>query len=174
MVADRAATQSAFPFADSVGAVDKEHGIAYDTTIMPTQIVLDTCVLVSALRSKRGASHLLLRSLDSGKFKLNISVPLVLEYEAVCKRLVGETALTEEDLDAVIDYLCRVANPCSIYYLWRPCLKDANDDMVLELAISASCDSIVTFNIRDFAGAEQWGVQVRTPQQFLREIGVLP
>lgn len=140
----------------------------------PPQIVLDTSVLVSALRSRRGASHLLLGLIDSGKFMLNVSVPLVLEYEAVCKRLVGETVLTEEDIDSILDYLCRVANHRPVYYLWRPFLKDPNDDMVLELAVAAACDCIVTFNVRDFEGAEQLGVSLRTPREFLREIGELP
>jgi putative PIN family toxin of toxin-antitoxin system len=137
------------------------------------EIVMDTCVLVSALRSRRGASHLLLRSIDSGKFTINVSVPLVLEYEAVCKRFIGETALTEEDIDAILDYLCRVATHRSVHYLWRPFLSDPNDDMVLELAVAAGCDCIVTFNVRDFAGAEKFGIQLRRPQEFLTEIGVL-
>jgi putative PIN family toxin of toxin-antitoxin system len=154
--------------------IDERYGIAYDTIVEPPQIVLDTSVLVSALRSRRGASHLLLRLIDSGKFTLNVSVPLVLEYEAVCKRLVGETALTEEDIDSILDYLCRVAHHCPIFYLWRPFLKDPNDDMVLELAVAAGCYCIVTFNVRDFEGAEQLGVQLRAPQEFLREIGELP
>src|SRR5262249_21276242 len=99
-------------------------GIAYDTVVDKPQIVLDTRVLVSALRSRRGASYLLLRSIDGGKFALHLSVPLFLEYEAVCKRLIGETPLTEEDIEAILDYLCRVAIPHAIFYLWRPLLKD--------------------------------------------------
>jgi putative PIN family toxin of toxin-antitoxin system len=138
------------------------------------QIVLDTCVLVSALRSKRGASHRLLRLIDSGKFETNLSVPLLLEYEEVCKRLIQETPLTEENIAAILDYLCQVANPRAVYYLWRPFLKDPKDDMVLELVIAAGGGCIVTHNVRDFQGSEQLGVRVLTPREFLQELGELP
>jgi predicted nucleic acid-binding protein len=138
------------------------------------QIVLDTCGLVSALRSSRGASHRLLFLIDSGKFETNLSVPLVLEYEEVCKRQAAHLALTDRDIDAVIDYLCRVGNHWRISYLWRPMLSDPADDMVLELAVTAACDFIVTFNKTDFRGAERFGVRVVTPREFLQEIGELP
>ena len=149
-------------------------GIVYDTVMDRPQIVLDTSALVSALRSRRGASHLLLRRIDSGKFELHLSVPLFLEYEEVCKRLVGATPLTEEEIDDILDYLCKVAHHQPIFYLWRPFLKDPKDDMVLELAVAAGCDSIVTYNVRDFQGAEKFGVRVLTPKEFLQQIGELP
>lgn len=134
---------------------------------------MDTCVLVPALRSRRGASHRLLRLIDSGKFEVSLSVPLLLEYEEVCKRLVGTIPLTESDIDAVLDYFCHVAHHQTVFYLWRPFLKDPEDDMVLELAVAADCQVIVTYNVRDFRGAERFGIRVLTPQEFLREIGEL-
>jgi putative PIN family toxin of toxin-antitoxin system len=137
------------------------------------QIVLDTSALVPALRSKRGASHRLLRLIDSGRFEVNLSVPLLLEYEEVCKRLIGEISLTEQDIEAILDYFCRVANHRAIFYLWRPHLKDPKDDMVLELAVAAGCTYIVTYNVRDFQGAEQFGIRVLTPKEFLQQIGEL-
>jgi putative PIN family toxin of toxin-antitoxin system len=137
-------------------------------------IVIDTNVVVSALRSRRGASHRLLLLVDSGKFQTNLSVPLFLEYEEVCKRLLGEIALTEADLDAILDYLCRTAKHHRVFYLWRPLLRDSGDDMVLELAVAASCDVIVTHNTGDFRGAERFGIRVRTPREFLQDIGELP
>jgi putative PIN family toxin of toxin-antitoxin system len=138
------------------------------------QIVIDTSVLVSALRSSRGASHLLLHRVDSGKFEMHLSVPLFLEYEAVSKRLIGATPLTEEDIDAILDYLCKVAHHQRVFYLWRPFLKDSKDDMVLELAVAAGCDSIVTYNVRGFQGSDQFGIRVLTPKEFLQAIGELP
>jgi len=137
------------------------------------QIVIDTNVLVAALRSRRGAAFKLLMLIDSGKFEVNISVPLVLEYEDAAKRLVGKIALTARDIDAIIDYICAVAHRRTIFYLWRPFLKDPKDDMVLELAVTASCDYIVTYNKGDFAGAEQFGLQVVTAKEFLQNIGEL-
>jgi len=137
------------------------------------QIVIDTNVLVAGLRSSRGASHLLLRLIDSGKFEVHISVPIVLEYESVTKRLVGETPLSEEDIESVIDYICKVGHHHKVYYLWRPFLKDPADDMVLELAVTAGCDCIVSYNKGDFEGVEEFGIEVLTAREFLEMIGEL-
>ncbi|MBI3422263.1 MAG: putative toxin-antitoxin system toxin component, PIN family [Acidobacteria bacterium] len=137
------------------------------------QIVIDTNIWIAALRSKRGASHKLLSLIDSGKYEANISVPLVLEYEDAAKRLVGEIPLTERDIDDILDYICAVANHHKIYYLWRPFLSDPGDDMILELAVTAECDFIVTYNQSDFVGIEQFGLITLTPKEFLQKIGVL-
>ena len=138
------------------------------------QIVIDTSVLVAALRSRRGASYRLLTLIDSGTFVANVSVPLVLEYEEAAKRLMGQIALTARDIDHILDYICVVASHHAVFYLWRPFLKDPKDDMVLELAVSAGCDFIVTYNQRDFEGAEQFGIGIITPKEFLQKIGELP
>jgi len=84
------------------------------------KIVIDTNVLISALRSKRGASHKLLMPAGSGKFRTALSVPPVLEYEEVTGRFAGETNLTLPDITDIIDYLCKSAGHAKIFYLWRP------------------------------------------------------
>ena len=137
------------------------------------QIAIDSNVLVAALRSRRGASYKLLKLIDSGKFEINISVPLILEYEDAAKRLLGEIPLTARNIDDILDHICQVANQRNIFYLWRPFLKDPKDDMVLELAVTANCDVIVTYNKEDFQGAEQFGLRRVTPKEFLQEIGEL-
>jgi putative PIN family toxin of toxin-antitoxin system len=139
------------------------------------QTVLDTNVFYAALRSQQGASHRLLQEVGRSKaFRIHLSVPLVLEYEEVAKRHSRALGLAHQDIDDIIDYLCSVAGLHSIFYLWRPYLPDPEDDMLLELAVEAGCDRIVTFNQRDFFGSDQFGVRVVTPHAFLREIGVLP
>ena len=138
------------------------------------RIVIDTNILVSALRSKRGASYQLLMLLDSGLYTPVVSVPLVLEYESAAKKLLGRIRLSEQDVDAVVDYLCAHAISTGVFYLWRPFLKDAKDDMVLEAAVASGCSHIVTFNEKDFSGSEQFGVHIVTPQTFLLKIGVRP
>jgi len=138
------------------------------------QIVLDTNVLVAALRSHRGASRRLFDRIDAGIFELNISVPLVLEYEEVCKRSLREISLTAKDVDDLLDFLCRVAHHRTVSFLWRPLLSDPDDELVLELAVAASCSHIVTFNKADFREAKLFGIQVATPREFLQEIGDLP
>jgi len=141
--------------------------------MIKTQIVLDTNVLVSALRSQRGASYKLVMLVGRADFEINLSVPVLLEYEDAAKRLLGQIPLTEHDINNILDYLCGMANPREVFFLWRPHLRDPKDDMILELAVSAQCEAIITYNQKDFVGAEQFGVQVMTPKEFLERIGEL-
>ncbi len=46
--------------------------------------------------------------------------------------------------------------------------------MVLELAVAAQCKYIVTFNQKDFKGANQFGLEIVNPKEFLQQIGLLP
>ena len=61
-----------------------------------------------------------------------------------------------------------------IFFLWRPFLKDPRDDLVLELAVEAECEYIVTYNQRDFAGVARSGIRIVTPKEFLEMRGLLP
>jgi putative PIN family toxin of toxin-antitoxin system len=133
-------------------------------------VVLDTSVLVAALRSRRGASFEILAALGRGEFEISISVPLVLEYEATLLRHAGELNLDSTDVLGLIDYICEVAVNQEIFFLWRPFLRDAGDDLVLEVAVAATSDALVTHNVRDFSGSEQLGIRVVTPKQFLQEL----
>jgi putative PIN family toxin of toxin-antitoxin system len=135
------------------------------------QIVVDTNVLIAALRSNKGASYKLIKLITSGKFELNISVPLILEYESIAKRYQDETNLTSQEIDDIIDYVCSKANEREIYYLWRPHLKDPKDDMVLELAVAGGCSHIITFNIKDFTNIAVFGIEAIGPKEFLQIIG---
>lgn len=136
-------------------------------------IVIDTNVLAAALQSSRGAAYKLLMLIGTGKFTFYLSVPLLLEYEDVAKRLLEAISLDNQDIDAILDYICATAQRQQIFYLWRPYLKDPKDDMVLELAVSAGCNFIVTYNGKDFMGAEHFGLHVLTPREFLEKIGEL-
>ena len=111
---------------------------------------------------------------DSGLFEVNLSVPLVAEYEAMARRMLDQTQLTEQELENILDYICAVANKRRIFFLWRPLLPDPKDDMVLELAVAAGCQYIATFNRRHFVGSEQFGIKIVTPRDFLEQIGQLP
>jgi len=140
----------------------------------PLHIVLDTNILVAAMRSRHGASYKLLILLDRGLSEIHFSVPLVLEYEDVLMRLVGTFPFSRNDIHVILDYLCLVAHHQPIFYLWRPFLKDSKDDMVLELAVAAQCPIIVTFNTRDFRGVDQFGVRTMRPQEVLTLLGEQP
>ena len=138
------------------------------------QIVIDTNVILSGLRSNQGASFLLLSLVgQSDLFEINLSVPLVLEYEDVVKRPDLVPNLTKAEIEDILDYLCLVARRHAIFFLWRPFLKDPKDDMVLELAVEAECEYVITFNQKDFVGCEQFGIRTMTPQEFLRKIGAI-
>jgi predicted nucleic acid-binding protein len=137
------------------------------------RIVVDTSVLVAGLRSRRGAAFRLLREVGKSRFEIALSVPLVLEYEDVLLRLADDIGLSPGDIVALLDYFCRVAHLQRIFFLWRPLLPDAKDDLVLEVAVAAECEAVVTYNVRQFAGAERFGIQILEPGPFLRKIGVL-
>jgi len=134
------------------------------------RVVLDTNVLVAAIRSKRGSSYELLRRLGEGAFEITVSVSLTLEYESVLVRHIADSYLTRQDVINLIDYLCEIATWQEIFFLWRPFLRDSGDDMVLELAVAAGCDRIVTHNTRDFLGVERFGIEVLTPAAFLQKL----
>lgn len=135
------------------------------------RIVLDTNVLVSAVRSNRGASFRLLELVDSELFEFSISVPLVLEYEYAMVRAGKEVRVSARAVTDIVDYICSVGRKVEVFYLWRPFLADPNDDMILEVAVADNCDAIVTFNERDFKGISKFGLEVWTPQKLLQLIG---
>lgn len=137
------------------------------------QIVIDTNVFVAAMRSRQGAAFRLLSLIDRGKFEVHISVPLILENEDAAKRIEAEIALAAKNIDDIIDFICAVAHPHAVYFLWRPFLKDPKDDMVLELAVTAGCDYLITYNKSDFADIERFGIRVMDAREFLKEIGEL-
>ncbi|MFT3741954.1 MAG: putative toxin-antitoxin system toxin component, PIN family [Gammaproteobacteria bacterium] len=149
---------------------DIRSGIIYNT-IMKPKIIIDTNVIIAALKSNRGASNKLLQLFGTDKFIHYVSVALVIEYEAVMKRLLPE--LGQRKLDDLLDYICAESQPTKIYYLWRPTLKDPKDDMVLELAVTSGADFIVTYNIKDFELAKTFNVEVINPRDLLILMGEL-
>ena len=123
--------------------------------IVFTSYVLDTDVMVAALRSDKGASRPLLLAALNRKFELLVSVPLIIEYEAVLTRpehLIS-SGLSSDEVGRVLDDVAAVAKPVRLAFRWRPQLPDPDDDMVLETAVNGGGHAIVTFNQRDFLPA---------------------
>ncbi len=137
------------------------------------KIVIDTNVVIASLRSKRGASFRLLSMIGENKFKYALSVPLFLEYEDVALRQAQEIGISRKAVHAILDRVCFFAEHREIYFLWRPFLSDPKDDMVLELAVEARCDFIVSYNKSDFTGIEKFGLCVMNPKEFLEYTGGL-
>ncbi|GHT91811.1 PIN domain-containing protein [Betaproteobacteria bacterium] len=134
--------------------------------------VLDTNILVSAARSRRGASFAVLRALHEGRFTALASVPLLLEYEAVLKRPehLQPGGRTLAMTDAFLDALCLHVEPVNLYYLWRPQTRDAADEMVLETALNGRADALVSLNTADFAkAAHRFRLPLLTPGEFYQQ-----
>lgn len=136
-------------------------------------IVIDTNVLVAALRSRNGASFKLLSLIGTGAFETVVSVPLVIEYEYASIEAAGEIGLDLPVVANILDYICKVSRHQKIFYLWRPTLRDPADDMVLEVGVAASVNTIVTFNKRDFDKASDFGLEIASPLEFLNSEGLL-
>jgi putative PIN family toxin of toxin-antitoxin system len=135
------------------------------------RLVLDTDVVVAAMRSPTGASAELLRRIDHGAATLLLSAPLVLEYEAIC-HLADHRLASGLDADEVaifLDALMDMAEPVTTWFRWRPQLRDPCDEMVLEAAVNGQAATIVTFNLRDFGSAPgRFGIAVMRPADALR------
>ncbi len=110
------------------------------------QIILDTNILIAAFRSQRGAANLLLDKLKDSRWQVNVSTPLLLEYEDVLKRPEMKDFVSEMDVDVFLDGLCSIAEFHEIFYLWRLLAKDPNDAFILELAVRVNADFIITYN----------------------------
>lgn len=142
---------------------------------MPPLLILDTNVLIAALRSSRGASHVLLRLVGTGRFTIGVTAALAIEYEAVVARSLDSLGLTAGDFGDLLDYLCRVGRRAAVRFRVRPSLPDPGDELVLEAAVACGAGWIVTHNVRHLAeGAARFGVEVLTPGEALRRLEVEP
>jgi putative PIN family toxin of toxin-antitoxin system len=129
--------------------------------------VIDTNVLVAALRSSTGASHEILLAADRGDFEVALSVPLLAEYDDVCHRPNSGIPIPAWAVDDLIHRIAQISRQQTIHYLWRGILPDPKDDMVLEVAVAAGVSHIITFNHRHLKQASEFGIAVVTPSEFL-------
>jgi putative PIN family toxin of toxin-antitoxin system len=138
----------------------------------PYQLIIDTNVLVSGLRSPRGASYQMLSRLKDDRWQLNLSVPLILEYETLLTRESANLNLDRPTIDRILNNICVISNHHRIFYVWRPVAKDPNDDFLIDLALKAQADYIITYNQKDLIPSTQrFGLQVVTPKAFLQIVG---
>jgi predicted nucleic acid-binding protein len=135
--------------------------------------VLDTDVLVAAVRSDRGASRILLTAALEQRYPTLASVPLMLQYESVLTRAehLAAAGISAADVEVLLDAIALVAEPVRISFLWRPLLPDPGDDLVLETAVNGLANVVVTFNRRDFEpAAMRFGLEVLTPAEGVRRL----
>jgi putative PIN family toxin of toxin-antitoxin system len=133
---------------------------------IPT-LVIDTNILVAATRNRHGPSFALMQAIRFGDVGMCCSPALFLEYEDVLKRpnQLADSGLLASDIDAILNELAGLIKPVTTHYQWRPQLRDPADEMVLEAAVNAQADAIVTYNLRDFGPAKRFGMPVLNPEQ---------
>ena len=137
------------------------------------RLVLDTDVVVAAMRSPRGGSAELLRRIDGGKAVMLLTVSLALEYEAICTLAEHRLAsgLSASEANIYVDGLIGLAEPVRSFFRWRPQLRDPGDELVLEAAVNGQADAIVTFNESHLREARRaFGIDVIRPAEALRRI----
>lgn len=119
------------------------------------------------MRSPSGASAAIVRAVRQRQATMLLSVPLAMEYEAVCRRPEHREAsgLSSRQVEIFLDAVIALGEPVLTHFLWRPQLHDPNDEMVLEAAVNGRADSLVTFNVRDYGtAAARFGVEVLLPR----------
>jgi len=134
------------------------------------KIILDTNVLYAGLYSSAGASYQILRAVEQEQIRIVISTPLIFEYEDVLRRKRPDLKLTDKQVDIILDNLCDLGEFQKIYFLWRPFLKDPKGDHILEVAVASQTGTIVTHNVKDFAGIGTFGIRAIPPKDLLKEI----
>jgi putative PIN family toxin of toxin-antitoxin system len=137
------------------------------------KVVLDTSIMVAALRSRRGASHRLLELVALGQLRPLVSTSLFLEYEDVLMRPETRLATKMEaaDVEGFLAAFASAAEGVEVNFRWRPQLTDPNDELVLEAAVNGAADALVTHNVRDFReAAPRFGLRVLLPRQLLKEL----
>ena len=137
------------------------------------RVVADTDVIVAAMRSPSGASAAILRAARLERITLLVSVPLAMEYEAICSEAEHRLAagLSEREVEVFLDAVLAMAEPVRTHFLWRPQLRDPGDEMVLEAAVNGRADVLITFNLRDFGTVPaRFGVDVITPREAIERI----
>jgi putative PIN family toxin of toxin-antitoxin system len=137
------------------------------------RVVLDSNIVVTALRSASGASNAVLREVARGRLTPLVTPALFLEYEAVLKRPEQRLAhgLGIEEIDQFLAALASACDPVDVSFRWRPQLSDPQDEMVLEAAVNGSADALVTHNVRDFVnGAARFGLRLMRPGELLKEL----
>jgi putative PIN family toxin of toxin-antitoxin system len=137
------------------------------------RVVLDTSVLVAALRGQLGASNRVLFAVAARRCIPLVTTAVFLEYEAVLLRPEHRlgTGMNPEDIEGFLAAFASAAEPVDLNFLWRPQLRDPADELMLEAAVNGRADAIVTHNIGDFQSATpRFGVRTLTPGGFLKEL----
>jgi putative PIN family toxin of toxin-antitoxin system len=133
--------------------------------------VIDTSVLITALRSSSGAAAEVIRMALLGEIVTLMDYKLACEYRDVALRAehLHASGRSRLEIEAVLNALEAIAHPVFVAFRHRPLSPDANDDLVLDVAINGNAEAILTNNVRDFReAAERFQIQVLTPVEVLK------
>ncbi len=135
--------------------------------------ILDTCIIVSALRSKRGASQVILRKALTKQLPIVMHFKLLAEYQDVLSRpeMAAELIYSASEIEAILIALVQVATEVNPYYLWRPNLRDEKDNFLIELAVVSQPCTVITHNVKDLLQGELRfaNVTIKRPQDIIKE-----
>jgi predicted nucleic acid-binding protein len=135
------------------------------------RVILDTNIVLAAMRSQTGASHRWLLTLGHPRWQSVITPALMYQYEDVSRRPGNAPGLSSQDITNILDLIYRQSHRQLLWFSWRPLSPDAGDDAVLEAAIAGRCEYVVSFNERHLRAASEFGIEVLRPSVLLRLIG---
>ncbi|MDJ0687544.1 MAG: putative toxin-antitoxin system toxin component, PIN family [Xenococcaceae cyanobacterium MO_188.B32] len=139
---------------------------------MTTRIVIDTSVFIGALISTTGANRELIRRCLKREYQPLMGNALFSEYESVMNRseILTKCLISQKEIEALLAAFINVSQWVSIYYLWRPNLKDEADNHLIELAMAGQAKIIATNNIRDFHNSELIfpDLAIKKPEEIIR------
>lgn len=135
------------------------------------KIVIDTNIVIAALRSRRGASFRLLSLIQEKHFTPILSLPLFLEYEEVVYREVQKGTFPQKNGEMLLDFICYHFEHQELHYRWRPMLNDPKDEMVLETLLNSRSEYLITYNKKDFLPVKELKNRILDAKEFLQLIG---
>jgi putative PIN family toxin of toxin-antitoxin system len=131
---------------------------------------MDTNVLLSAFRSRLGASFEIFRRLRLGEWTAVVSNHLLYEYEEILKRDASKLNLSLQDVDELLNAICARAEQFLLSNEWQPILPDPDDEPLVQLAIESNAMRIITHNVRDLKPGERLGIELLNPRHFLAKL----
>ncbi len=136
------------------------------------RVILDTNVILAAMRSQTGASHRLLLSIGHPRWQSIITPALMYEYEDVARRPGNVPGFSTQDITDILDLIYQQSYRQLVWFSWRPLSPDPGDDAILEAAIAGGFDYVVSFNERHLRAAKEFGIEVLKPADLLKLTGL--
>ena len=135
------------------------------------RVILDTNVILAAMRSRTGASHRLLLTIGHSRWQSVVTPALMYQYEDVARRPGNAPGLSPQEITNILNLIYQHSHRQLVWFSWRPLSSDPGDDAILEAAIAGGCDLVVSFNERHLRAARAFGIEVLKPADLLKLIG---